>query len=126
MRTDVLIVEDDAPSREALVALLELQGYATATAGNGAEALTYLGAQEPPRLILLDLIMPVMDGGHFLRARKGKPDLAGIPVVLCTAEGLLDKAAAQALGADDLLQKPVDPDKLLDVVRRHTAADAGS
>ncbi len=121
MRSDVLVVEDDAASRDALVALLGLRGYATAAARNGAEALTYLDCHEPPRVILLDLMMPVMDGWHFLRARKGLPRLADIPVVLCTAEGSLDPAAARALGADDLLQKPADPDKLLDAVRRWSA-----
>ena len=122
MRSDVLVVEDDATTREALVWLLGIQGYATAAARNGAEALMYLCDHAPPRVILLDLMMPVMSGWHFLQARKGKPRLADIPVVLCTAEGDLDRAAAQALGADDLLRKPVDAADLLDAIRHYAGA----
>src|SRR5262249_55915041 len=73
MRFDVLVVEDDAATRGALVALLGQQGYATAGARNGAEALAYLRAHAPPRVILLDLMMPVMDGQQFLWARRGEP-----------------------------------------------------
>jgi CheY-like chemotaxis protein len=122
MRSDVLVVEDNAATREALVQLLGLQGYSTAAARNGAEALVYLVTHERPRVILLDLAMPVMDGRHFLRARNGMPRLAGIPVVVCTAEGDVDRAAAQALGADDLLRKPVDAADLLDAIRHYAGA----
>jgi CheY-like chemotaxis protein len=119
MRFDILIVEDNAPTRDALALLLELQGYGTALAHDGAEALAYLRAHAPPRLILLDLMMPVMDGRQFLWARRSEPHLGDIPVVLCTAERRIDRSAAQALGADDLLHKPVDPNELLDAVRHY-------
>jgi len=119
MRADILVVEDDAATRDAFALLLELQGYGTALAHDGAEALAYLRTHAPPRLILLDLMMPVMDGRQFLWARRSEPHLEDIPVVLCTAERQIDRAAAQALGADDLLQKPVDPDDLLNAVRHY-------
>src|SRR5262249_33978343 len=119
MRSHVLIVEDDAATRDALALLLELQGYGTALAHDGAEALAYLRAHAPPRLILLDLMMPVMDGQQFLWARRGSPPLEDIPAVLCSAGRRIDGAAAQALGADDLLHKPVEPDELLATVRHY-------
>ncbi len=119
MRYNVLVVEDNAVARHALTSLLERQGYGTAVAHDGAEALAYLRSHSPPRLILLDLMMPVMDGRQFLLARQREPRLADIPVVLCTAERHVDRAAAQALGADDLLQKPFDADELLDAVRHY-------
>jgi CheY-like chemotaxis protein len=81
----VLVVEDDAPIREALCAVLRDDGYAVAEAGDGQEALEFLRTHPTPRVILLDLMMPVMDGWTFLREQAADPALAGIPVVVITA-----------------------------------------
>jgi CheY-like chemotaxis protein len=119
MAPGVLIVEDDAATRAALLLLLQAEGHATAAA-DGREALAYLrSAKPPPCLVLLDLMMPVMDGWQFLTERHREPALADIPVVVFTAAGSLDAAALRALGAADVLHKPADPDALLAVVRRY-------
>ncbi|HWA41442.1 MAG TPA: ATP-binding protein, partial [Gemmatimonadales bacterium] len=80
----VLIVDDDVHTRQLLSALLAAEGYRFATAREGRDALTLL-AHEQPRLILLDLKMPVMNGREFLRALRGDPRYAGIPVVVVTS-----------------------------------------
>ena len=119
MSTRVLIVEDNDATREALALLLQTGGYTTAEAANGREALAYLRAHEPPRLVLLDLMMPVMNGWEFLRERRKDPEMAEVPVVLFTAAGGLDAPAVWALGANDVLHKPANPDDLLAAAGRY-------
>jgi CheY-like chemotaxis protein len=115
----ILIVEDDALTREALALLLRGAGYATVEAADGGEAVAYLRSAPPPCLILLDLMMPVMDGWQFLQARHSDPALAAPPVVVVTAAGGISPTAARALGANEVFQKPVDPEQLLDAIRRY-------
>jgi CheY-like chemotaxis protein len=119
MSNSVLIVEDNGGTREALALLLQAAGYTTGEAEDGRSALTYLRCHPPPRLILLDLMMPGMDGWEFLRERRKVSDLARIPVVLFTAEGGLDASSVWALGANDVLHKPADPDDLLATAGRY-------
>ena len=119
MSIRVLIVEDNEGTREALALLLQTAGYTTAEVTNGREALTYLRSHEPPRLVLLDLMMPVMDGWEFLRERRNDAALSAIPVVLFTAAGGLEGPAVSALGASDVLHKPANPDDLLAAVGRY-------
>jgi two-component system chemotaxis response regulator CheY len=115
----VLIVEDNEGTREALALLLQAAGYTTAEAANGRTALTFLHTHPAPRLILLDLMMPVMDGWEFLRERRKDPELARIPVVLFTAAGGLEPSSVWALGANDVLHKPANPDDLLAAAGRY-------
>jgi len=84
----VLLVEDDPAAREAARRLLERLGYPVAEAANGNEALLWLDSHSPPLLILLDLMMPVMDGFAFLEAMHGRPALSAVPVVVLTAKEL--------------------------------------
>jgi CheY-like chemotaxis protein len=112
----VLLVEDDVGARDALSDILRDEGYAVATAGNGREALDYLERQGTPCLILLDLVMPVMDGWEFRRRQLAAPALATIPVVVLTATA---GEGVPALAAIDILRKPVDFDALLARVERH-------
>jgi CheY-like chemotaxis protein len=114
----VLIVEDDADLREMMAQLLTLEGYRAETASNGREALKYLHDGPAPDLILLDLMMPVMDGWEFRKRQRDDPALARVPVVVLTA---LDQAQARAedLNGVDFLKKPLDFDRLLDLVRQH-------
>jgi len=113
----VLVVDDNFHAAEALALFLQLEGFAAATAGNGAEALEYLRANPPPCLIVLDLTMPVMDGWQFRREQLRDPRLAGVPVLLCTAvppaEG--DPVLEGVLGA---FAKPVDPERIAEQARR--------
>lgn len=85
-RGPVLVVDDDHDLRQAVMDLLDDAGYTPIGCGNGAEALQYLKhAADPPCLVLLDLMMPVMDGGAFLEVTGADPALSNIPVVVMTA-----------------------------------------
>lgn len=83
--SSLLVVEDDENIRDAMRLFLEVEGYHVFTAADGSQALELLAREPAPRLILLDLMMPVMDGYEFLRARKAAPALAAIPVVVVSA-----------------------------------------
>src|SRR5579885_1091894 len=119
MPPHILIVDDDAATREAVGMLLRAEGYAVSEAADGREAVLHLRADGPHRVVLLDLMMPVMDGWQFLEARKRDPELARSPVVLFSAVGNIHLAAVRALGADDAIQKPVAAEDLLGAIRRY-------
>lgn len=112
----ILIVEDDADLREMMAQLLTLEGYRAETVANGRDALEYLHRGDPPDLILLDLMMPIMDGWEFRRRQREDPALANVPVVVLSA---LDQTRAADLGGTAFLKKPLDFDRLLDLVRQH-------
>ena len=113
----VLIVEDDADLREMMAQLLTLEGYQIEAVANGREALEYLNEAPRPDVILLDLMMPIMDGWEFRKRQQSDPALADVPVIVLTA---LDQAQARAsdLNGVDFLKKPLDFDRLLELVRR--------
>lgn len=113
-RPAILVVEDDPDALEAIADLLESQGYAVTTARHGGEALERLGDSQLPRLIVLDLLMPTMDGWEFRRRQKEDPRIAKIPVVVVSASD-----AAKPIDADTVLRKPVDIDSLLETVAKH-------
>src|SRR5205823_5747425 len=103
----VLVVEDDPTTRDAMKMILEFGGFRVAEAANGREALDQLRSAPPPCLILLDLMMPVMDGRQFREEQRKAPELASIPVVVVSADTDLPDQA-RTLGAVGYLQKPVD------------------
>jgi CheY-like chemotaxis protein len=107
----LLIVDDEVAILEALTDILSVEGYEVATAANGAEGLKRAG-EERPDLILLDLMMPVMDGQEMLRRLKESPDLRAIPVVVMSA-GRVSKSELQG---SRFLAKPFELDDLLDTV----------
>jgi CheY-like chemotaxis protein len=107
----VMIVEDDHDTREMLERFLQLEGFDVRTAANGEVALASLRSGPRPCVILLDLMMPVMNGWQFREAQTRQPDIAGVPVVVVTAAG--PQHAIPAIDADGWLSKPVDFDKLL-------------
>jgi len=111
----VLIVEDDADLREMMAQLLSLEGYRAVTAPNGLDALRYLERGDRPDVILLDLMMPVMDGWEFRRRQVSDATIASVPVVVLSA---LDPARSGDLGGAAFLKKPLDFDRLLELVRR--------
>ena len=108
----ILLVDDDADIRAAFADVLGAEGYATSSAEHGRDALTQLASSPLPDLILLDLMMPVMNGKDFLAAIAEEPALAGIPLVVCTAFAGLGKELNRAV-----LRKPIDLDELLATVR---------
>jgi len=115
----VLLVEDDEDIRASVGEILREEGFDVVGASDGDEALRYLrGAAEPPRLILLDLMMPVMDGWAFRAAQLADERLAKIPVVILSAATDVRRHAAQ-LRVDDYLVKPLDVPLLLNAVERH-------
>src|SRR4051812_23507934 len=101
---NILIVEDDEGIRETLVLALELEGYTVTTAGNGQEGLDVLPHMQTPCLILLDLMMPVMNGWAFAEALRADMVLAAIPVVVVTA---FSERAARVTQARGVLKKPI-------------------
>ena len=117
----ILVVEDDEDIRETLQMYLQSSGYDVATAANGQEALDVLTETEPPCLILLDMMMPVMDGWKFLAALGERETLAAVPVVVVTAYA--EKKPTDRV--QEVLRKPVDVRALMETVREHCGAPAG-
>jgi CheY-like chemotaxis protein len=122
---NVLIVEDDAHTREMLATLLATQGFHPVAAEDGLEALHLLRAvrrraPDVPCLVLLDLTMPRLGGQEFRRAQLGDPTVANVPVAVMS--GAIDaEERALALGAVATLMKPIDLDRLLGIVRLYCA-----
>jgi CheY-like chemotaxis protein len=114
----VLLVEDDEGLREMMTQLLHLEGYDPLPAPNGAEALRMLRTSYPlPRVILLDLMMPVMDGWQFRRELRGDPYLTTIPVIVLSAVA----KANPTIDAAAVLSKPFDFELLLSTLRIHVS-----
>jgi len=109
-----LLVEDDESIRLALTDMLEDEGFAVTTAVNGREALDLLRRFAPPEVILLDLMMPVMDGWEFRVEQQSDPALAGIPLLAMSADL---SAKARAIAADGYIRKPIDFSELLAKLR---------
>ncbi|MEJ7669492.1 MAG: response regulator [Casimicrobiaceae bacterium] len=120
MRGRLLLVEDNVDLRETVRDLLESQGYAVEVAGNGAVALEILRAGCTPCLILLDLMMPVMDGYRFCLERAEDSTLASIPVVIFSAMAKLD--ASLPAGVEKVLRKPVSVEAILGTVEQYCLA----
>jgi CheY-like chemotaxis protein len=115
----ILIIDDDAGIRQLLTLFLAHKGYRAIGEANGEEALTHLHYTPLlPQLILLDLMMPEMDGAQFRRAQQEDPQFVTIPVVVMSAAENL-QAQAPTLSADAYLSKPIDFDTLLDLVGQY-------
>jgi CheY-like chemotaxis protein len=111
----ILIVEDDVECLEAVKDALEGDGYVVVTATQGLQGLQRLESGPLPDLILLDLMMPVMDGWQFLREQRRRPALAALPVALLSGERDLAHRAGD-LKVAGYIRKPFDLDELLAVV----------
>ena len=110
-RALVLVIDDDGDIREGIIGLLEDEGFEVIGANNGLEALNFLAdSPRKPSLILLDLMMPILDGWTFCKVRQGVSTLMEIPVVVISA-GPMD-GTYEPLRADATLRKPFDPDAL--------------
>ena len=115
----ILVVDDDPNSREIVQTFLESRGYDVVTAPNGESALAAV-QRETPELILLDVMMPGMDGWEVARTLKDHADYAGIRVVMMTARSdFSDKQKGLQAGADDYLVKPIQLEDLANTVRRN-------
>lgn len=120
----VVVVEDDPDIREAICEMLEFEGYPVVAFENGKEALERLHESPNPGLIILDLMMPVMNGVQFLRARQSDEVLAEIPCFVVSAVGRPKEVIGA--GAQGFLRKPVDAGDILAVVKAHIHADSPS
>ena len=114
----VLVVDDDKPVRDALRELLETEGHQVAEAVNGAAALSRLRSGLRPCVILLDLMMPVMDGWDFRSEQLRDSQLKTIPVVIITAAGFSVESVRAQFGGIEFVPKPPPPEGILDAVRR--------
>jgi len=111
----ILIVEDEDAIRESLQMLLELEGYHVFTASNGEEGLRVLRTMTHPCLVLLDLLMPVMNGMEFMVAKSHEDMIASIPV--CVVSAVAEKP--DMAKANAFVKKPFDFDGLLKLIRSY-------
>ncbi len=111
----MLVVDDDPDILEALAEILEVEGFEIRRARNGQEALDKLGPPRP-NLILLDLMMPVMDGWEFAQKLHERQDIPPIPIIVLSADRNVGNKARE-LGAVGHLAKPFELNELLDLVR---------
>ena len=114
----ILIVDDDPAIRDVVSDILEMSDYCVKTACNGAEALDRI-RDDRPSAVLLDLMMPVMDGWEFLREYKHGAPLAAVPVVIMSAAQDASHAVDE-LGAQAFLAKPFEIETILAIVGRVT------
>lgn len=120
----VLVVEDDISIRESLAETLEDFGYDVVSAVNGKQALQKLKeSAHRPCLILLDLMMPIMDGRAFRQVQRECPEIADIPVVVLSAYRDVE-AEVREMAVSDFVKKPLRLDELLGITRRYCSGGA--
>jgi CheY-like chemotaxis protein len=114
----VLLIDDESDIRDSLSDVLTEEGYLVATACNGLEGLEKLKTDCTPSVILLDLMMPVMDGWQFRAKQLSEPELAQLPVIILSAVAEIRRHAAE-MKAAGFLVKPFMLDRLLSAVQRY-------
>jgi CheY-like chemotaxis protein len=114
----VMLVEDDTDIRQDLAEILREEGYPVVTAENGRDALDKLRGSSPPCLIILDLMMPVMDGWAFRAEQLRDPALAGVPVLVVSGVANVQRQAS-TMNAVAYVEKPIQLDSLLGTVKAH-------
>jgi CheY-like chemotaxis protein len=114
----ILIIEDDAEIRATLKDLFDSVGYSTALAVQGQDAMTQLEAGLEPKLALVDMMMPIMDGAQFCAAIRAHARFKTLPLYIVTASGMT-QTRAKELGAEGFLAKPVKVEALLELVERY-------
>jgi CheY-like chemotaxis protein len=119
---NVLLVEDDIAISSAIKEWLEENGFRVHWASNGLEALKAVDNNFLPNLILLDLMMPIMDGFEFSEKRAKHPAIKDTPLVVMSADGHVVTKKVKT-GAHDYLKKPLDIFKLLETVKKYVPAD---
>jgi class 3 adenylate cyclase/CheY-like chemotaxis protein len=112
----VLVVDDTPQNRRLMEAVLTPLGHAVSSAESGEQALEMIAA-DPPDLVLLDVVMPGMDGYAVCRALRGNPDTQMLPIIMLTSSGDQDKVGAIEAGADDFIARPFDQNELVARVR---------
>jgi putative two-component system response regulator len=116
----IVLVVDDTPDNLSIMSGLLKDEYKVKVANSGERALKIAQADPAPHLILLDIMMPEMDGFEVIRRLKAEPRTQGIPVIFLSAKALPeDRQKGMDLGAVDYLTKPIDPIMILDRVKSH-------
>jgi CheY-like chemotaxis protein len=118
-RPQILVVDDDLAILDGLRELLENEGYGVSTARDGWSALATLRGGLKPSVILLDLMMPAMDGWDFRQEQLRDDTLKDIPLVIITAAGFSETSIKTQFGDTELVSKPLPVDALLGAVQRH-------
>jgi twitching motility two-component system response regulator PilG len=117
----ILVVDDSATVRKIVQMALRREGMSIVTAGDGLSALSAV-ADEEPDLILLDVLLPRMDGYHVCRIIREKPEYHHIPIIMLSGkDGLFDKVRGRLAGSSEYLTKPFDTNELVRSVRKHLA-----
>jgi CheY-like chemotaxis protein len=119
----VLVVDDDPAILEICSDLLQTEGYTVSVATNGQQALEQIRT-DPPQVILMDIMMPVLDGVEACRQVKANPTTADIPVVLMSARTNLTRQSQELASADALVAKPFDIDHLLNTIHDLVGEDS--
>ena len=124
---DVLVVEDDREINELVCAYAEIAGFGVRSALNGTDAVAQVRRRQPA-LIVLDLMLPDIDGFEVCRRVKAEAEASGRPIpviiILSALDGEKSRQQGRALGAVDYLTKPFDPDQLMETISRHASRDA--
>jgi CheY-like chemotaxis protein len=125
-RASILVVDDDIRNIFAMTSVLEASGLEVIYAENGQAGIEALTKDPTIDLVLMDVMMPGMDGYETMRAIRANPTFRGIPIVAVTAKALKDdRNKCLEAGASDYLPKPVDTEKLLDLIRLWTGNGEG-
>jgi twitching motility two-component system response regulator PilG len=115
----ILVVEDSSTTRKVISITLSRQGYRVVEAADGLEALSKI-SEERPDLIMLDVILPKMDGYKILSIIKGNKEFKDIPVIMLTSkDGFINKMKGKMAGSTAYLTKPFDPDKMIAEIQKH-------
>ncbi|HXO07989.1 MAG TPA: response regulator, partial [Solirubrobacteraceae bacterium] len=122
----VLLVDDDVRNLFALASLLEDRGLKVVFSETGPEALEILETDPKIDLVLMDIMMPQMDGYETIKAARAMPALDALPIIAVTAKAMQgDREKSIEAGASDYITKPVDPDRLLSLVSRWLSVEQG-
>jgi len=113
----ILVVDDDPINRKLIIKIISKKGFQAIEAGNGVEAINTLKTEKVD-MILLDIVMPVMDGIEFLKEIKSKPEYINLPVIILTTDDS-KKMEVMALGANDVIIKPISPVTLLEKIENY-------
>jgi len=117
----ILVVDDSATVRKIVQLALRREGMQIVTASDGLSALSAV-ADEEPDLILLDIMLPRMDGYHVCRVIREKPEYRHIPIIMLSGkDGLFDKVRGRLAGSSEYMTKPFDTNELIRSVRKHLA-----
>jgi two-component system phosphate regulon response regulator PhoB len=123
---DVLVVEDDREINELVCAYAEIAGFGYRAALNGTDAVDQV-RRRPPALIVLDLMLPDIDGFEVCRRVRAQAEASGHPIpviiILSALDGEKSRQMGRNCGAVDFLTKPFDPDRLMEVIARHASRD---